>query len=95
MLVVSLGIAARYREHIPSFLVGVCSAAVSAWMIVASQVYVASTVDNITFASAIAIGALALIGLTAHELSAERVVHQLDLRSPEREPVNGRQPRAA
>jgi hypothetical protein len=94
-LVVSLGIVARYSYHSPSFLVGLCSAAVSAWMIVASQVYVPSTVDDITFASAIAIGALALIGLTAHELSAERVVHQLDLRSPERQPVNGRQPRAA
>jgi hypothetical protein len=51
-LVVSLGIAAWYREHIPSFLVGVFSAAVSAWMIVASQVYAASTADDIAFASA-------------------------------------------
>ena len=95
MLVVSLGIAARYREDKPSFLVGVCSAAVSAWMIVASQVYSASTVDNVTFASALAIGALALIGLTAHELRAERVVDSLDMRSRDPEPVNGPRPSAA
>jgi FtsH-binding integral membrane protein len=95
-LVVSLGIAARYRPHLPSFFVGVCSAAVSVWMIVASQVYNASTVDDITFASALAIGALSLIGLTAHELSAERVVHSLELRrSREPEPVNGPRPAAA
>jgi hypothetical protein len=94
-LVVSLGISVRFREHIPSFLVGACSAAVSAWMIVASQVYAPSTVDDITFASALAIGALTLIGLTAHELSAERVVHQLDVRSRQPEPVNGPRPYAA
>jgi amino acid transporter len=86
MLIVSLGIAERYRDHLPSVLVGLASAAVSAWMIVASQVYSASTVDDITFASALVIAALTLIGLTAHELGAERVVHSLDVRSRSREP---------
>jgi hypothetical protein len=64
-------------------------------MIVASQVFTQSTVDDVTFYSALAIGALSLIGLTAHELSAERVVHSLELRSREPEPVNGRRPAAA
>ena len=64
-------------------------------MIVASQVYVPSTVDDIAFASALAIGALTLIGLTAHDLSSERVVHSLDVRSREPEPVNGPRPSAA
>ena len=95
MLVVSLGIAARFHEHTPSFAVGIGSAAVSAWMILASQVYGLSTVDDITFASALAVAALALIGLTAHELSAERVVHSLDVRSREPEPVNGPRPSTA
>jgi hypothetical protein len=95
MLVVSLGIAERFQRYTLSVLVGLGSAAVSAWMIVASQVYSASTVDDITFASAIAVALLALIGLTDHELSAERVVHKLEVRSPEQEPVNGPRPTAA
>jgi hypothetical protein len=33
---------------------------------------------HLTFASAIATGALAALGLTAHELRAERVVHSLE-----------------
>lgn len=95
MLVVSLFIAERFRYHLPSVLLGLAGAAVSAWMIVESQVYSASTVDDVTFASAIAAAVLALIGLTAHELSVERVVHKLDVRSREREPVNGPRPTAA
>ena len=93
MLVVSLGIAVRYREHTPSFVVGLSIAAVSAWMIVASQAYAPGAVDNITFASALVIGALTLVGLTAHELSAERVVHSLAVLPQERESADG--PRAA
>jgi amino acid transporter len=95
MLIVSLGIAERYRDDLPSVLVGVSSAVVSAWMIVASQVFSASTVDDITFASALVVGALTLIGLTAHEFGAERVVHSLHIRSREPEPVNGPRPSAA
>jgi hypothetical protein len=95
MLVVSLFIAERFRAHLPSALLGLASGAVSAWMIVESQIYSASTVDDVTFASALVVAALALIGLTAHELSAERVVHKLEVRSREPEPVNGPRPSAA
>jgi hypothetical protein len=94
MLVVSLFIAERFRDDVPSVLLGLAGAAASAWMIVESQIYSASTVDDVTFASALAIAAIALIGLTAHELSAERVVHRLDVRSREPEPVNGPRPSA-
>jgi hypothetical protein len=41
-------------------------------------------VDDLTFASALAVGALAAIGLTAHELSAERVVHSVEAGASER-----------
>jgi hypothetical protein len=88
MLIVSLGIAARYSDHIPSFVVGAISAVVSLWLIVASQAFAASSVDNIALASALALGALSLIGLTAHELSAERVVHVLKISSRDGDPVN-------
>ena len=89
MLVVSLGIV-RYREHTP--FVG-CWSFDRGGPLVASQAYAPGTVDNITFASALVIGALTLVGLTAHELSAERVVHSLAVLPEERESADG--PRAA
>jgi hypothetical protein len=84
MLVVSLAIADHYRDHLPSLVVGTSSAIVSAWMIVSSQLFSRPTVDDLTFASALAVGALAAIGLTAHELSAERVVHSVEAGASER-----------
>jgi hypothetical protein len=95
MLVVSLGIAERYRQDAASVFVGLASAAVSAWMILASQLYSPSTLDDVTFGSAIAVAVLALIGLTAHELTTERVVHRLEVRSHEPEPVDGPRSSAA
>jgi hypothetical protein len=76
-LVVSLFIAYRYRDHVPSLVTGLTSAIVSAWTIVASQVFSLQVVQNLTLASGLALGALAVIGLTANELSSERVVHAL------------------
>jgi hypothetical protein len=77
MLVVSAATAVRCRRHIPSLVVSALAAIVSAWMIVASQVFSLDTVQNLTFAEALGIAVLALVGLTAHELSSERVVHSL------------------
>jgi hypothetical protein len=76
-LVVSLFIAYRYRDHVPSLVTGTVSAIVSAWTIVASQVFSLDEVQNLTLAGGLALGALAVIGLTANELSSERVVHSL------------------
>jgi peptidoglycan/LPS O-acetylase OafA/YrhL len=77
MLVVSMGTAARFRRHRPSFAVGVITALVSAWMIIASQVFSLETVQNLTLAESLAVAGLAIVGLTGHELSTERVVHAL------------------
>jgi hypothetical protein len=77
MLVVSLFIAYRYRDHVPSLITGAASAIVSTWTIVASQVFSLHEVQNLTLASGLALGALAVIGLTENELSSERVVHSL------------------
>lgn len=77
MLMLSASVVIRYRRHIPSLAVGMLMAVVSAWMIIASQVFSLPTVQNLTFAEALGVAALALIGLTAHELSTERVVHSL------------------
>jgi hypothetical protein len=85
MLVVSLGVIARYRRHIPSAATGLGIGAVSAWMIVSSQVFSLATVQNLTFAEALAIAGLVIVGLTGHELGSERVVHSLETRAYGRE----------
>ena len=74
ILAISAGIAYGYRDHAASRLTAVASAAVSVWTIVASQVFSQSTVHDLTLASGLAVGALALVGLTAHELSLEHAV---------------------
>lgn len=78
MLVVSAVTAYRFRRHTASLVSSALIAVVSAWMIVASQVFSLGTVQNLTFAESLAIAGLALVGLTGHELSTERVVHALD-----------------
>jgi hypothetical protein len=58
-------------------------------MIVESLVFAPTTVLWLSFASAIALVALALSGLTAHELTTERVVHSFEVEHApaSREPV--------
>lgn len=53
-----------------------------AWTIVASLVFAGATVTWLGFASGAAFAALALAGLTLHELQTERVVHSLEIRTP-------------
>jgi hypothetical protein len=74
MLLVSLGIAWRYRKDLPSLVVGACIALISLWTVLAALVFSKGTVDDLTFASAVAIGALTVVGLTAHEVEAERAL---------------------
>jgi uncharacterized membrane protein len=85
MLVVSLGIAYRYRDHIPTLVPALVTAAVSAWMIIASQVFSQGTGQNLTLAESLAICGLSLVGLIAHELSSERIVHSLEVNAGHRE----------
>jgi FtsH-binding integral membrane protein len=54
-------------------------AILGAWTIVSSLVFAPSTVVWLGFASALAFVAVAVIGLTVHELTTERVVHSLDV----------------
>ncbi len=54
-----------------------------AWTIVASAVFGGAAVTWLGFASGIGLVAIAVAGLTAHELSTERVVHSLEV-SPAR-----------
>jgi hypothetical protein len=82
MLVVALASAVLFRRHIASALCAIAIAIVSAWLIVASQVFSLGVVKSLTFADALGILGIAVAGLTAHELSTERVVHSL---APHRE----------
>jgi hypothetical protein len=68
-------------------------AILGAWTIVASLVFSAGTVTWLGFASGVGFVALALAGLTLHELRTERVVHSVEVRGSADErtyaPVNG------
>jgi hypothetical protein len=84
-LVVSLGIAYCNRDHLATLVTAVVAAVVSGWTIVASLVFSQSTVQNLALAGSLAIGALALVGLTANELSGERVRTSLEVSDDRRE----------
>ena len=64
------------------------TALLGGWTVVASLVFFPITVVWLGFASASAMVALAVAGLTAHELTTERVVHSLEVEhSAQPEPV--------
>lgn len=56
-------------------------AVLGAWTIIASLVFAGSTVMWLAFASGIAFVGLAVLGLVLHEISTERVVHSLEVRT--------------
>ena len=55
-------------------------ALVGLWSLVAALVFSGTLLTWLVFADALALVAVALGDLTAHELTTERVVHQLDVR---------------
>lgn len=75
-------------------VIGAAATIIGAWTIVASLVFSATTVLWLGFAGALGILGLALIGLTVHELTTERVVHSLEVarRAPAAEPRDEREP---
>jgi hypothetical protein len=70
-LIVSVGIAYDSRSSVTSVYTAALVALISGWTIVASLVFSQSTVQHLTLASSLAIGALAVVGLTTHEVSLE------------------------
>ena len=52
-------------------------AVLGVWSIVQAIVFDGSTLEWVSFATAVAAGLLAIAGLAAHEASAERVVHEV------------------
>lgn len=82
-LLIGLSLTLRRFSGVQRALGGII-AALSAWTIVASLVFAPTTALWLGFASAVALVALGIAGLTAHELTTERVVHSLEV---EREPM--------
>jgi hypothetical protein len=81
--VLSLGTMAVKTTTVQRVISGI-AAVVGGWTIVASLVFFPTTVVWLGFASALALVGLAVAGLTAHELTTERVVHSIE---GERAPV--------
>ena len=73
-LIVSGSIGFSYRQHIPTVLTGLATALVSGWTVVASVVFSEATVQNLALASGVALAALAITGITEHELNMERAL---------------------
>jgi hypothetical protein len=84
-LVVSAGIAVYDRRYLPSLVTAVVVAVISAWTIVASLIFSQSTVQNLALGASLAISGLAVVGLTAHELSHERAAQSVKDSSTERD----------
>ena len=84
-LVVSAGIAVYDRRYVPSLVTALVVAVISAWTIVASLIFSQTTVQNLALGASLAIGGLAAVGLTAHDLSHKRVAQSVKDGSTERE----------
>jgi hypothetical protein len=67
-------------------LLGLCTAILAGWTIVATQVFADPTARWLVFASALGHVGLSLIGLVLHEIRTERVVHHLEVQR-ERKPA--------
>jgi FtsH-binding integral membrane protein len=84
-LVVSAGIAYYERNSVPSLVSALTIVVISAWTIVASLIFSQPTVQNLALGTALAISGLAVVGLTAHELSLEHAAQSTTGTSTERE----------
>jgi hypothetical protein len=80
------------RTTIAQRVISGLTAVIGIWTIVASLVFPATTVVWLGLAAGAAVVALGVAGLTAHELTTERVVHSFEV---ERQPAVDREPVAA
>ncbi|HEX4108864.1 MAG TPA: hypothetical protein VHX88_12055 [Solirubrobacteraceae bacterium] len=78
-VVVALPPVALRSRGIPQRAIDAGLSVLAGWTIVASLVFAAPVAMWLGFASGAAILAIALVGLTVHEFSTERVVHSLEL----------------
>jgi len=84
-LVASAGVSYRYRRHIATLVTATTTALVSLWTVVASLVFSEPTVQSLALASALALGALAIAGISEYEFAMERAIPHGHPESGERE----------
>jgi hypothetical protein len=84
-LVVSVALAVGYYRDIPTLVTALVTAVVSAWTIVASLVFSLQTVEELGLAAGIAIAALAIVGVTAHEVENELALSRSRIETTEGE----------
>jgi hypothetical protein len=75
----ALGMATMLIPPLAQRVMGATVAVISVWTIVASLVFAPATAMWLIFASAVALLALGVAGLSLHELRTERVVHSFEL----------------
>jgi hypothetical protein len=73
---VSAALAKKGSHRLGHGLIGVTGL----WSLVAALAFSGTALTWLVFADAIAVGALALADLAAHEATTERIVHQLEVR---------------
>jgi 4-hydroxybenzoate polyprenyltransferase len=69
----------RSRRASGRLTLGLCTAILASWTIVATQVFPDPTARWLVFASALGHIGLSLTGLVMHEVRTERVVHHLEV----------------
>jgi hypothetical protein len=84
-LIVSAAVAYIDRTSVASVYTAALIALISAWTIVARLVFSRPTVQNLALGASLAIGGLAVVGLTGHEVSVERAARSAKDATRERE----------
>jgi asparagine N-glycosylation enzyme membrane subunit Stt3 len=87
---IALGCVALRRRGIFQRSLDAAIGVLAAWIIVSSLVFGAGVVVWLGFSTGVAVLALAIAGLTANELSAERVVHSLEVNTHRENATDGR-----
>ena len=84
-VIASAAVAYANRRDVATLYTALLVLVIGAWTVVASLVFPQATADNLALASSLAISGLALVGLTANELSQEHAARSMADGSSERE----------
>lgn len=77
-VLVALGSLAVVRDHVHQ-ATAIAATAVGLGLIAMSLIFAPTVVTALALAGGLALAAIALVGLSAHELRTERVVHELSV----------------
>ena len=87
VMIAGAAIDAAVRDHVAQRALDGLIALLGAWTVVEAFIFEGNDLKWWSFASAVALAALSVIGLVAHESNTERVVHELSVTGGERAPV--------